>query len=129
MDPQSHADKGTPPALADAIERIMANPELISAVASALGKPTPPSEKSPEDPPPEETVATAASPELPAAALSFLPLLTGLQKGGGKLPENDRTRLLCALKPYVNPHRRETIDTLLRFSGIEELLRALRPRE
>ena len=34
-------EKTAPPALSDAIEKIMANPELISMVASALGREAP----------------------------------------------------------------------------------------
>ncbi len=132
MDSFERSDKESPPALADAIEKIMAHPELISAVASALGKAPPTQKESGEAPPPSETeaepVSAAPQPDL-NSALTLLPLLSGLQKGGPKPPDNDRTRLLCALKPYVNPHRKDTIDTLLRFSGMTELLKLLQPHE
>ncbi len=134
MDSFERSEKESAPALADAIEKIMANPELISAVASALGKAPPPSkEPKAADPIPQsesETVSATpqSQPDL-SSALSLLPLLSGLQNGGPKPPDNDRTRLLCALKPYVNPHRRDTIDTLLRFSGMSELLKLLHPHE
>ncbi|MBR2353198.1 MAG: hypothetical protein IKA76_01690, partial [Clostridia bacterium] len=108
----------SPPDLSGAIEKIMAHPELISAVASALGK-TPPSEEKPAVPPPEAETVSVSSPDLSAAS-ALLPLLTNLQKGASKPPDNDRSRLLCALKPYVSPQRRNAIDTLLRFSQIEE---------
>jgi hypothetical protein len=113
----------TPPALAEALERVMANPELIRTVAAALGKAPPreaPSET--EGTPPE---ATKTSPPSLDSVATLAPLLAGLKGGISKPPEDDRTRLLCALKPYVNPHRRDTIDTLLRFSQIAELLRHL----
>ncbi len=126
MDGQSNAL----PDLSEALSRLMANPELMGAVASALGKaPTPPG---PSDSAPEPAPAsTAASVSLPSASppgadllATLAPLLTTLK--GGTPPDNDRSRLLCALKPYVNPHRRDTIDTLLKFSGLSELLKTLR---
>ncbi len=114
-----------PPSLSDAIDRIMANPELISMVASALGKtpssPPPVREENKEEGPPEPPSATPASAD---ALATLAPILAGL-KGTGSPPDDDRSRLLCALKPYVNPTRRDAIDTLLRFSRITELLKHL----
>lgn len=119
MDTNQPTGTGLPPSLSDAMERIMANPELISMVASALGKPTPTSNQPPPETPPKKEDPPADA----TAVLASLPTL--LKNVGGKLPENDRTRLLCALKPYVNPHRRDTIDTLLRVSQMTELLQHL----
>ena len=119
MDTNQPTGTSLPPSLSDAMERIMANPELISMVASALGKPTPTSNQPPPETPPKKEDPPADA----TAVLASLPTL--LKNVGGKLPENDRTRLLCALKPYVNPHRRDTIDTLLRVSQMTELLQHL----
>ena len=125
-------EKSTPsaegmPSLSDAIDRIMANPELISMVASALGKPPPAAATTPspppEEPPTEEHAAPASAPSADALA-AIAPLLSSL-KGGAPSLDDDRSRLLCALKPYVNPHRRDAIDTLLRFSKITDLLKHL----
>ncbi len=112
---------GLPPSLADAIDRIMANPELISMVASALGKPSePPPKVSADEAAPQEQEAPSSD---SASVLTALPTL--LKSAGKGMPENDRTRLLCALKPYVNPHRRDAIDTILRVSQMTELLKHL----
>lgn len=105
-----------PPSLSDAIDRIMANPELISMVAATLKKPT---EATEAPKPQEESVSAPPSNALPA-------LLSSL----GRVPhDNDRSRLLCALKPYVNPHRRQTIDTLMQLSQMTELIKHLNPQQ
>ena len=115
MNPNTPAD--LPPSLSDAIDRIMANPELISMVAATLKKPL----ASDEPPKPQEEPPSASS-----AATALPALLSSL----GKVPhDNDRSRLLCALKPYVNPHRRQTIETLLQLSQMTELIKHLNPNQ
>ena len=117
-----------------AVDALLAHPELISAVASALGasRGNPPSEN--DKPPPRETVPS----EIPAAAhtesknpipdpLAMLggiaPLIAPL-RGNSNDPKNDsRACLLQALKPYVSPARRDAIDTMIRLSRIADLLR------
>ncbi len=116
---QSPLSGGLPDGLSDALSRLMSNPEVMGAVASALGK-APPSASAPPTEAAPPAPASAPPPSVDAIA-TLAPLLAGLS-GGGSPPDNDRTRLLCALKPYVNPKRRDTIDTLLRFSGMTELL-------
>ena len=131
-------EKNSPPAdampsLSDAIDRIMANPELISMVASALGKPPPAAAGGAKEAHKEEAAApssepsssNSSNPSNPSDSIAALaPILSSL-KGGSAAPRDDRSRLLCALKPYVNPTRREAIDTLLRFSQITDLLKHL----
>lgn len=114
---RSTAPETSTDALSDAIQRIMANPDLISTVAAALGKSPP----LPSPPPPKEESAKSL-PESEAIA-TLLPLLSGLT--GGTAPEDDRSRLLCALKPFVSQGRRDTIDTLLRFSRLTPILKQL----
>lgn len=115
-----------PSGLSEAIERVMANPELMSAVAAALGK-VPPAEASA---PPAAVPSSAVAPPTSEADLSRMlsaaaPLLSAFKNTPKKSPENDRSRLLQALKPYVNPTRQDAIDTMLRITQITEILRQL----
>ena len=126
---QSHGEreKNTPD-LSHAIDQIMAHPEWISMVASALGKSAEPLGVA-EPPEEKEEAPPSSAPTDSVAALT--PMLSKLSQikpsaNGGR---SQRGELLCALKPYVNPHRKDTIDTLLRFSGMTELLKLLQPHE
>ncbi len=120
MEPtQSPLSGNLPDGFSEALSKLMANPQVLGAVASALGK-EPPGEATSAPPPTEEVPVPSPLPSTDAIA-TLAPLLAGLS-GSGKPPDNDRTRLLCALKPYVNPKRKDAIDTLLRFSGMTELL-------
>lgn len=83
-------------------------------------------EKSPSLP--VEASPLAASPALlemlPALLSSFggrLPSGTGRGKG----PMGEREALLCALKPFLSPARREAVDTVLRVARLRELLQGL----
>ena len=126
--------------LSSAIERLMANPELISMVASSLGM----SKKEPQDSPPgampvAESAPVATPPSVPQASqtssaeslgvspdaiTALAPLLGMLSgKGGASKKDDDRACLLRALKPYVSRGRCEAIDTILQLSRLSEMLR------
>lgn len=131
---------GVSPSLSDAINKLMANPEIISTVASALGNmapkaeqepPTQPSE--PQPPPAEEvhteTVSASAAPDLGALVAKLAPIMSGLggskgsQKSSERRETDRREALLCALKPYVSEGRREAIDYIIRISQISDILK------
>ncbi|MBQ9783804.1 MAG: hypothetical protein IJW44_04740 [Clostridia bacterium] len=140
-----HKTTGSPPDLSQAIDRILAHPELISMVASALGGASAPAAPAAstdtdavpvENPRPADSGESLAPKELeppasgadPAALMTSLaPLLSGLGgKGsgiGGKPKDDNRTCLLRALKPYVNPGRQEAIEYMIRFTQITDLLK------
>ena len=126
--------------IADAIEKIKANPEIISAVASALGVGGTQSTgaDSVEEKPEAEAKAPAEAQQTNAHATSGLnlgnlvsslaPMLStiGGAKGGGRsLSDKNREALLCALKPYVSEERREAIDYMIRISQISDMLKHL----
>ncbi len=132
----------TPPDLSTALEKILANPELISMVASTLGSNAPASKTSPpqeeaesEAPIPssveEKTESDTAMPVGLSDRFSALaPLLSSLSSGGekgghSKGKEDHRACLLRALKPYLNPSRREAIDHMIRLSELSDLLKHL----
>ena len=127
-------DENTPsagmPSLSDAIEKLMANPEIISMVASALGNPT---VKEDTDKSESEQAKAVSAPTLPPDVGNILstlsPLLSGVNKqGGGKHHEStdsgkNREALLYALRPYISQGRREAIDYILQLSRVTELIK------
>ncbi|MBQ9086353.1 MAG: hypothetical protein IJY47_04110 [Clostridia bacterium] len=125
MDQPPKASEGLAPSLSDAIDKIMAHPELISMVASAIGAPDRPREEpsaateDPSPPPPTEPTDSLA-------ALS--PMLSKLSQAKHTAPRREkdaRSDLLCALKPYLSPGRQEAIDYMIRISQISDLLKHL----
>ena len=129
---------GTAPSLTDAINKLMANPEIISTVASALGNMSL-QEKSSVSEDCEiassdaaDDVASSAQagirPDLGELMKSLGPVMSTL-KGGSrssetKSSESDRREaLLCALKPYVSEGRREAIDYIIRISQVSDILK------
>ena len=134
----------SPPSLSDAIEKIMANPQLISMVASTLGAmknadegKDPDTVSAPEKESPateeKETASALAVPEqmpdLSALVSSLAPMMAKLGNNSAssshkdRRAANDREALLCALKPYVSEGRREAIDHIIRISQISDVLR------
>lgn len=134
MDRDRTSEKATPDALNEAIEKLMAHPELISMVASALGNNAPPStgEKPKSDasmseslPPSIPKKEEASEPTPPSELGNWIATLSPLLSGKGGKQDDPRSCLLRALKPYVNSSRQEAIDTMLRLSQISDVLRHL----
>lgn len=89
----------------------------------------------------EAQTETENSPSLPvgasplAASPALLEMLPALLSsfggrppsgtGRGKGPMGEREALLCALKPFLSPARREAVDTVLRVARLRELLQGL----
>jgi hypothetical protein len=66
---------------------------------------------------------------LPTLMENLSPLLSGLGHGTGSAPSATRphtadrhTALLCALKPYLSPHRRDTAETVIRLCRVWDAL-------
>ena len=114
-------EKSTPN-LSDAIEQIMAHPEWISMVASALGK----SPTEAETPAPQKEEETSSS-HPDDAVTTLTPMLSKLSQIKNPNPKGKNTRadLLCALKPYLSPGRQEAIDYMIRISQISDLMKHL----
>ena len=86
-----------------------------------------------ESPAPHPLGLLAQNPALlsaiPPQMENLSPLLAGLKTGVGSAPNATRphsidrhTALLCALKPYLSPHRRDTAETVLRLCRIWDAL-------
>jgi hypothetical protein len=134
----------TPTPQAGLLERLL--DEAENAARPATG--SPPTSDSPPIPPPATGDTPADIPPPPAgnplglllqnpALLSALPslmenlspLLSGLGRGTGSSPNAARphaidrhTALLCAIKPYLSPHRRETAETVIRLCKVWDAL-------
>ena len=130
MQNDGNAPNGGMPSLSDAIEKLMANPEIISMVASALGKPA--ANEDTDKGESEETKAVSIPtppPDVGNIISALSPLLSGANKSaGGKHHEGsdaskNREALLYALRPYISQGRREAIDYILQLSRITELLK------
>lgn len=129
----------TPPALPQGLlERLLDEAEATNppAAESPPTQPLPAGESSGETPPPLAgnplgllLQSPALLSALPALMENLSPLLGGLGSGTGSAPRATRphsidrhTALLCALKPYLSPHRRETAETVLRLCKIWDAL-------
>ncbi len=142
--PQAPAPSDTPtpsaPAISDAIEKLLAHPELLSSIASTigLGKASPTTAESTEpladaksaSAPEEAVLPVAANPSSPTSDLgeavaALAPLLSAFSGKGGGGPKGDdpRTCLLRALKPYVSRGRAEAIDTIIQLSRVSDVLK------
>lgn len=110
---------------------------VSAPTAAASATPLPASSADPgRSVPSEETNALPAGifPAVPGPALlEMLPTLlsslgghpTSGSAGRGKGPMAEREALLCALKPFLSPSRREAVDTVLRVARLGELLQRL----
>ena len=118
----------------DLLERLL--DEVENASPSAEDPP-----RSPPDPPPSVPPPSGGSPlgtllqnpallsALPSLMENLSPLLGGHGDGVGRSPHATRphsidrhTALLCALKPYLSAHRRDTAETVIRLCRIWDAL-------
>ena len=145
MERESNAVGAAMPSISDAMEKIMAHPEILSMVASVLGGATA-NEKgnaliadakesaAEETNEKEEVLESSESASVTTHSVSngdfvaaLTPLLSNLNagKGGEKKADDPRSCLLRALKPYVSQGRKEAIDYMIRLSQISDLFKRL----
>ena len=93
--------------------------------AASRSQLSPPSGGSGSDGLPDPALLAA----LPILAENIVPLLGGLSRGVGSAPTATRphmvdrhTALLCAVKPYLSPRRREAAETVIRLCRIWDAL-------
>lgn len=105
--------------LSNMIDKLKENPEIVASLASTLGFPLPDAAQSGS--------TASPSPALPDMLSSIAPLISsGLDKGNEKKPDDPRTNLLFALRPYLSPQRQEIVDYILKLSRMGELLKKLK---
>ena len=111
-----------PDALSGAIAQLSAHPEIISAVASALG-----GSKESEMNNPAPTSATPSAPNFSALMDSITPVMAALGGKHKKDPRDEhRYALLCALKPYLNEDRRRVLDNILRIGQLGDIFKMMK---
>ncbi|MBQ9773808.1 MAG: hypothetical protein IJW30_04005 [Clostridia bacterium] len=136
----------TPSPLSEALNRLLANPELLRTVGAMLGTPPTPSGDAAASTAPAETVAASATPatdglsavlsdpalmaKLPqmmetlAPMLQLIPASAPVHKDGGS--HHCRDDLLLALKPFLSHERAAAVDTILRLSRLGSALQTLK---
>ena len=82
----------------------------------------------------QEGLPEAEFAELLQTVSTVAPLIKGLfapsgTSAGGDAPGSEshrREALLCAMKPYLSPTRREAVDYLIRLARVGDAIRALK---
>lgn len=102
------------PDLGSMVTKLLANPELLSQIASTVGVEMPSSENK----------SNAADEAKTSSAVPNAEGLLSLIGGAGKssVGAGRRTALLSALKPFCNEHRCRTIDYMISISKLSENL-------
>ena len=101
---------GQSPDLSRIVSLIMQNPDLIRQIENLAKQDAPPesdSEARTEEAPPITVAEESVPAAIPAHSLGT---------------REKRTRLLCALRPYVSEKRSKTLDTLIGAMDIFELI-------
>jgi len=115
------------PQFSEMLSKVLANPDIISAVASAVsGGQSDPREEAAQKVSSESQIdgdfPDNISDKLPEIISVLGPVLSG--KGEAKVRADDRRCcLLRAIKPYVSDSRQEAIEYMIKFSLLAELLR------
>lgn len=125
------------PDLSGMIEKVLANPELIGMVASAMGmqnkggetvveKQGDESAKDEGDPLTEGLkLPDNIGEKLPEIMKAIAPMVSAPQKGNQRSAQNDRTCLLNALKPYLSEERRKAIDYMIGLGRLTDIIQKL----
>ncbi len=121
--------------LSGAISKIMEHPELISMVASVLGKDSaqsadtsaPPQQASDTEEAASVSAAPSPPPEILSTLMPIISKLSALGEIGGKSGASGfrHEQLLCALKPYLSHSRCDAIDYMIKISKMSVLLKGL----
>lgn len=136
---QNDADGSGAPQISAMIDKILANPELISMVASALSSPTsapasaqetqesaPSDEDTSENTDASVSAAPSAADKLPDLMTALMPALASMKGAGAPKAGHGgdrRSCLLVALKPYLCRERCEAIDYMVKLGKISEIFR------
>lgn len=105
------------------IDKLLANPELINMVASAIGKNVPKESTNVEESGKEIAVAKESA-NMPDVISTLTPVLSALKGKGVQDAKTDRRAcLLGALKPYLCKERCDAIDYMIKLGRISELLK------
>lgn len=121
---------GLPEGISAALDKLLANPQLMGMVASALkdSAPTPSNEPTERDEAaPEAAPASAVLSDSPVFSPdAILPLIGKLSRTSDSVGSAKHEALLCAIKPYLNPKRCQAIDGIIRISKMSAIVKQLK---
>ena len=120
--------------ISDSVGKLLEHPELLSMVASVLGKPSPVSASQAQAGTADisddaeavvasNTESTPSVGDVPDVMASVMPLLSRVMSGKGNCRHE---QLLCALKPYLSPSRCQAIDYVIKISQMSSLVKGLK---
>lgn len=121
-----------PENISAALDKLLANPQIISMVASALGGASPPKAQADSAPvmaeqtEPQENTVPASAAALPSLD-KLLPLIGKLSQTSSRSSSFKHEQLLCAIKPYLSPSRCQAIDQIIRISKMSAIIGQLKP--
>jgi hypothetical protein len=98
------------PDLSKIIGLIMENPDLIAKIQSLANGSADDKEENPKEEP--EAVSTIAEEKVEAASTEYYD------------PRQKRTKLLCAMKPYLSNERAKAIDSMLSVAEILDMMKS-----
>ena len=113
--------------LNDKIARVLSDPNSMAKIQSMMaalgGGDSPASTEPTPPPPPAPTAPSAPPPSLPLDGLPDLSMLTKLAPLMGAFSkEDDDTRLLQALRPYLHGEREQRLDDTMKMLRLTKLL-------
>ena len=122
MSDEVRSEEELPNGISAAISKLMEHPELISMVASTLGRDT--AAASPQSASQSSVAPSEDKSPSDGTLAAFMPMLSKLSGTLGRDGQKNapHAQLLCALKPYVSENRRTAIDYILKLSQISELM-------
>ena len=110
---------GLPEGISAALDKLLANPQLMGMVASALKDST-------KEPPPDNSSDGATQDTPVFSPDAILPLVGKLSRASDSMGNAKHEALLCAIKPYLNPKRCQAIDGIIRISKMSAVLKQLK---
>lgn len=116
--------------LNDKITRLLSDPNSMAKIQGMMaalgGGDTPAPSETPPTPPPPPVAAPQPSAPAPSLSLDGLPDLSMLSKlaplMGAFSKEDDDTRLLQALRPYLHGEREQKLDDTMKMLRLTKLL-------
>ena len=135
----SAAGTGLPTGFSEMLDKVLANPQILTTVASALSSVSAETAGATASSPPKnepgesEAESTASSPEIDAMMQKLpemMKLISPMISSGGKgspmgKTSDKRSCLLSAIKPYLSPARCEVIDYIIKFSQLSEIIKQI----
>ena len=148
---QNIGSSATPSPLSEMLSALLSNPELMEGLkgamqSAALQNPTTEQNASAEN---DKAIATNVNPQintdglatvlsnpelmtkLPSIMATLKPMMEGNKEKKSdhahkKSSEDCRNELLCALKPFLSPERRNAVDAMLRISQLGSVLKHIK---